>query len=123
MGALRRAGRIVSPVNRVALAMFAWRHRNEIANWGRYAALAVPRLVGGDTSDLLAEGRLRARYSTDPLTCDVAALQVTVADGVARLWGTVAPEVADRAVDLADDTPGITDVDDALTRQQPRSRR
>lgn len=107
----------------MTLALFAWRHRNEIADWGRYAARAVPKLVGGDTTDVLAEGRLRARFTGDPLTRDVAALQVEVVEGVAHLSGVVTPEVADRAIDLADDTPGIHDVRDLLGRRLPRSRR
>jgi hypothetical protein len=123
MGALRQVARFASPVNRAAIGLFAWRHRNEILDWGRYAARAVPRLAEGASADVVAEGRLRARFSADPVTRDVAALQVTVSEGVAHLSGKVDDEVADTAFRLAEDTSGVRRVRDEMDRRRRRRHR
>ena len=56
MSRIASAAKFASPLNRATVALWAWRHRDEIAGWAGYAARAMPRLVGGDTADVLAEG-------------------------------------------------------------------
>lgn len=110
-------------MNRAAVAMWAWRHRDEISGWASYVARSAPRLVAGDSADVIAEGRLRARLTGDGRTRDVKGLEVSVEDGVARLSGSVETDVADAAREIALDTSGIRRVRDDLRSPTRRGRR
>jgi osmotically-inducible protein OsmY len=123
MGLLRRVVRDAIPVSRVGVALWGWRHRNEIGSWLGYAARSAPRLVGGDTEAVLVEGRLRARLTADKRTRDVDGLRVEVADGVATLRGVVPSEVHDAAVAIATNTTGVQRVRDELVEPSRRRRR
>jgi osmotically-inducible protein OsmY len=107
-------------MGRLGVAVWAWRHRQEIAGWAGYAAKAVPKLVGGEHPDVLTEGRLRMRLSSDPLTRDVDGLRVSVTDGVATLSGLVHRDVHDAVLATATNTAGIVRVRDEL-EDRPRS--
>jgi hypothetical protein len=120
MGRFTSAARYVSPVNRAAFAMWAWRHRDEIFGWAAYATNAVPRLASGDASDVITEGRLRARLTADGRTRTAKGLDVAVVDGVAELRGRVDVDVADVAREIALDTTGVRRVRDELTAPKKR---
>ena len=123
MGILRTAVRGALPMSRVGAAMWAWRHRSEIGGWAGYVARSAPRVVAGDTTDVVVEGRLRARLTADRRTRNVDGLHVTVEDGVAVLRGMVPPEAHDAAVAIATNTTGVVRVRDELTEPSRRRRR
>lgn len=123
MGLLRTAVRGAVPVSRLGAAMWAWRHRSEIGGWAGYIARSAPRVIAGDTTDVVIEGRLRARFTGDPRTRNVDGLHVTVQEGVAVLTGMVPPEVHDAAVAIATNTNGVIRVRDELTEPSRRRRR
>lgn len=123
MGLLRTAVRGALPVSRLGAAMWAWRHRSEIGGWAGYVARSAPRVIAGDTTDVVIEGRLRARFTGDPRTRNVDGLHVTVQEGVAVLTGMVPPEVHDAAVAIATNTNGVIRVRDELTEPSRRRRR
>jgi len=114
MGLIRRVLPFAFPMGRLGVALWAWRNRDEIAGWAGYAAKAVPKLAGGDTTDVVAEGRLRMRLTSDHRTRNVDGLRVSVSDGVATLTGLVDAEVHDAALAVATNTSGITRVKDEL---------
>jgi hypothetical protein len=111
---LRKLVKTAVPLSRVGVAMWAWRNRDELLRWAGFVGGAVPRLVEGSTSDVLAEARLRARLTADSRTRAAEGLRVTVLDGVATLSGVVDPAIHDVALDLATSTSGITRVRDDL---------
>ena len=116
MGLIRK----VLPISRLAVAMWAWRHRHEIGGWVGYAARSAPKVVGGDTGDVLLEGKLRARLTADRRTRDVDGLQLMVDDAVVTLRGMVPPAAHDAAVEIATNTTGVRDVRDEVV--EPRTR-
>ena len=121
---LRRLLPVAVPVSRAGVALWAWNHRNELADWAGFATRSVPRLQGDERGDVITEARLRARLTNDPRTRGVSGLQVAVAGGVATLWGTVPIEVHDAALDIATATRGVHRVRDRLEdtgrRRRPR---
>jgi len=121
MGIVRTAIRGAVPVSRAGAALWAWRHRAEIAGWAGYAVRSAPRLVAGDSGDVLVEGRLRARLTADKRTRNVDGLRIEVDDGVATLRGLVPAEAHDAAVAIATNTTGVQRVRDEL--QEPARRR
>jgi osmotically-inducible protein OsmY len=123
MGRIRSAVGLASPFNRAAVAMWAWQHRDEITGWAGYVAKSAPRLLGGDTADVLAEGRLRARLTANSRTRNASGLDVSVQGGVAHLKGEVDLEAADAARELATSTTGISRVRDEMTVRKRRGRR
>jgi osmotically-inducible protein OsmY len=124
VGIVRRAIGLGLPTGRIAMAAWGWRHRHEVAGWAQWAARSAPRLAAGDTSDLLVEGRLKARLTANGRTRDVDGLRVEVQDGVARLWGTVPADVHDAAFEIASNTTGVKRVRDELVDAgRRRSRR
>lgn len=123
MGLLRSTFRRALPFSRVGAALWAWQHRDQIAGWAGWAARSAPRLIAGDTKDVVTEGRLRARLSTDSRTRDVDGLQVEVADGVAVLQGAVEASAHDAAVSIAADASGVRRVRDELRDKDNRRRR
>ena len=98
------------PVSRVGAALWAWQHRKEIAGWAGWVARAAPRVVAGSQRDVLAEGRLRVRLTSDPRTRAAEGLHVEVVDGVAVLGGDADPEAQDAAVEIATGIPGVNRV-------------
>jgi osmotically-inducible protein OsmY len=96
------------------MALWAWRHRTELADWAGFATRSVPRLQGEERGDVITEGRLRARLSNDHRTRGAQGLKVDVADGVATLAGVVNPEVHDAALEIATGTRGVRRVRDTL---------
>lgn len=120
---MRRLFRGVLPISRVGAALWAWRHRREIAGWTAWVARSAPRVVAGDTRDVVVEGRLRARLTGDERTHGADDLQVRVSDGVATLRGRVAPDARDAAVGIATNINGIDRVRDELDDKQARRRR
>ena len=120
MGVLRRIVPYAFPAGRIGVALWAWRNRQEIAGWVRYAADALPRLIGGEHPDVLTEGRLRVRLSSDPMTRNADGLRVTVEDGVATLSGLVPVPVHDAALAIATNTSGVDRVKDELEDLQRR---
>lgn len=123
MGVLRKTVGLAFPVSRAGVALWAWRHRREIGGWAGYVARSTPRVVAGDTGDVLVEGRLRARLTADARTRNVDGLGVEVEDGVAHLRGLVTPEVHDAALQIVTNTQGVTRVRDELTEPRRRGRR
>jgi osmotically-inducible protein OsmY len=123
MGLLRGAVRGALPATRVGMALWGWRHRNEIGSWITYAAKAAPRVASGDHEAVLAEGRLRARLTGDKRTRNVDGLRVEVLDGVATLRGMVSTEAHDAAIAIATNTPGVHRVRDELVEPARRRRR
>ena len=124
MGVLRKAIGFGLPTGRVGMAIWAYRQRHEIAGWAGWAAKSAPRLVGGDTKDLLVEGRLRARLTANGTTRNVDGLRVEVQDGVAVLSGMVPPDVHDAVVEIATNTAGVERVrDDLVDAGRRRARR
>lgn len=123
MGLLRKSFRRVVPLSRAGVALWAWQHRDEITGWGGWVVRSAPRVVAGDTGDVIAEGRLRARLGADPRTRKLHGLRVEVLDGVAVLQGTVPAEGHDAAVDIATSASGVRRVRDELQERGRRSRR
>jgi osmotically-inducible protein OsmY len=123
MGLVRGLVRNAIPVSRVGVTLWAWRHRNEIGNWLGYVARSAPKVVAGETEDVLAEGRLRARLTADKRTRNVDGLRIEVADRVATLRGMVSPETHDAAVAIATNTSGVQRVRNELTQPTRRGRK
>ena len=122
MGIVRTAVKGAFPLSRVGMALWAWRHRSEIGGWAGYVARSAPRVAAGDTTDVLAEGRLRARLTADKRTRNVDGLRVEVTAGTAVLRGMVSDEVRDAVVAIATNTSGVMRVRDELTAPK-RNRR
>jgi len=108
-------------MSRAGAALWAWRHRDQIAGWAGWATRSAPRLVAGDSRDIVAEGRLRARLAGDARTraaLDAGGrdgLQVEVREGVAVLSGRLTPEAHDLVVEVATGTGGVQRVRDEIT--------
>lgn len=121
MGILRSTFRRTLPFSRAGAALWAWQHRKEITGWAGWAVGSAPRLLAGDTRDVVTEGRLRARLSGDARTraaLDGASsdgLQIEVREGVAVLRGRLAPQAHDLVVDVATGTSGVQRVRDEIT--------
>jgi hypothetical protein len=117
MGLLRRT----FPLSRTAVALWGWHHRHEITHWVSYAMHSAPRLLAGDTADVLLEGRLRARLTADGRTRNVDGLHVYIDNGVVHLTGMVKRDVHEAALAIATNTSGVHRVADKLT--EPRDQR
>lgn len=120
MGVLRKALPYAFPLGRVGMAMWAWRHRHDIAGWAGFAGRSLTRVTGEQRVDVIAEARLRARLTGDGRTRDADGLRVEVDDGVATLRGLVDPEVHDAAIAIATNTTGITRVRDEMEELKQR---
>jgi hypothetical protein len=119
---IRRLLKTAVPVSRIGLTMWAWHNRDELFRWAGFVATAGPKVLSGDSADVLTEAKLRARLTADHRTRGAAGLRVSVQDGVATLDGVVSPDVHDVALDLATSTGGIRKVRDELTHPSRRSR-
>jgi hypothetical protein len=126
VGILRSTFRRALPFSRVGAALWAWQHRDQITGWAGWVTRSAPRLVAGDTRDVVAEGRLRARLAGDARTRAALdgggreGLQVEVRDGVAVLGGRLAPEAHDLVVEVATGTGGVSRVRDEITDSKGR---
>jgi osmotically-inducible protein OsmY len=109
------------PLSGSALALWAWRNRDDVVDWAAFGVRSAQSLVNGNTDDVRAEARLRMALEKDRRTRHAAGLDVLVRDGVVVLKGIVDPEVHDVAVKIAERTEGIKKVDDRLddTRGRP----
>ncbi len=101
-------------------ALFAFRHRRPIWDWGSWAVSSVPRVVQGERDDVMAELRLRLRLAGDERLAGDR-IRVEVEDGRALLTGDVARGNREVASALAHDAPGIDRVSDVL-RERTRGR-
>jgi hypothetical protein len=117
---IRKLVRSAVPLSRMGVALWAWRNRDEVLRWAGFVGGAVPKLVDGNASDVLAEARLRARLTADARTRGIAGLRLVVADGVATVAGVVDPAVHDVARSRTTSTSGIRKVRDEL--QHPARR-
>ena len=117
MGVVRK----LLPMSRIGMAMWAWRNLEEITSWAGFAGKAASQVATGDRDDVMAEARLRAKLTRDPLTRN-AKLRVSVDEGVAVLRGTVSERIADRTVALAERTTGVIRVRDEMDIEGRRSR-
>jgi osmotically-inducible protein OsmY len=102
------------PLSGSALALWAWRNRDDVVDWAAFGVRSAQSLVNGNTDDVKAEARLRMALAKDRRTRHAPGLEVVVRDGVAVLNGIVDPEVHDVAVKIAERTEGIRKVDDRL---------
>ena len=116
MGVLRR----MMPITRTGMALWAWRHRTEIGGWLGYAIRSAPRLVAGESADVMIEGRIRSRLTADRRTRDRENIGVAVANGVVTLSGRVDSEVRDAAVEIATATAGVSRVVDGFEHGRRR---
>ncbi len=119
VGILGSTFRRALPLSRAGAALWAWQHRKEITGWAGWVAGSAPRLVAGDTRDVVTEGRLRARLAGDGRTRAAlngpGGLEVEVREGVAVLRGRLAPDAHDLVVDVATGTSGVQRVRDEIT--------
>src|SRR5918996_439842 len=102
----------ILPISGSALALWAWRNRDEMVEWAGFGVRATQKLVAGDTSDVATEARLRASLNGDRRTRHAPGLRIEVRDGVAYLSGVVDEDVRDVALKIAKRTSGIERVDD-----------
>jgi osmotically-inducible protein OsmY len=108
------------PLSGSAIALWAWRNREDVVDWAAFGVRSAQGLVSGNTDDVAAEARLRITLQRDRRTRRAPGLDVVVRDGVAVLRGIVDPEVRDVAVKLAERTEGVEKVDDRLDEIRPR---
>jgi osmotically-inducible protein OsmY len=108
------------PLSGSAIALWAWRNRDDVIDWAAFGVRSAQGLVNGNTEDVAAEARLRVALHGDRRTRRAPGLDVVVRDGVATLRGIVDPEVRDVAVKLAERTEGIKKVDDRMDEIRPR---
>jgi hypothetical protein len=102
------------PLSASALALWAWRERDNVIDWTAFGIRSAQNLVNGNTDDPKAEARLRMALVTNTQVRNAPGLEVMVRDGIAVLTGVVDPQVHDIAVKLARRTQGIKKVDDRL---------
>lgn len=100
------------PISGSALALWAWRNRDEVLEWAGFGVRATQKLVAGDTTDVKTEARLRAALNGDKRTRHAPGLRIEVRDGVVYLRGVVDDDVRDVAVKIAKRTTGVERVDD-----------
>jgi osmotically-inducible protein OsmY len=108
------------PLSGSAIALWAWRNREDVVDWAAFGVRSAQGLVSGNTDDVAAEARLRIALQRDRRTRRAPGLDVVVRDGVAVLRGIVDPKVRDVAVKLAERTEGVEKVDDRLDEIRPR---
>ena len=123
---ISRLVRTALPLSRTGMALWAWRNRDSIQEWGRFAGRAVQDLAsGGSPQDVMTEARLRASLSANRRTRG-AAIDVEVREGVATVRGRVTPEVHAAVQDVVMDAKGIHRVRDEIVTAPiggPRGRR
>ena len=100
------------PLSGSAIALWAWRNRDDVIDWAAFGVRSAQGLVSGNREDIATEARLRIALQGDRRTRRAPGLEVMVRDGIAVLKGIVDPEVRDAAVKLAERTEGVHKVDD-----------
>ena len=108
------------PLSGSAIALWAWRNRDDVIDWAAFGVRSAQGLVTGNTDDVATEARLRMALHGDRRTRRAPGLEVYVRDDVAVLKGIVDPEVRDVAVKLAERTEGVKKVDDRMDEIRPR---
>lgn len=109
MGIVRR----LVPFSRVGMAMWAYRHRQDLVDWAGHGVRSVPRVFAGEGGDVVTETRLRAALAADKVTRRAKGLQVSVRKGVVELRGRVDPSTVLAATRVAEKVPGVRSVRDA----------
>ncbi len=104
--------RRILPISGSALALWAWRNRDEVLEWAGFGVRAAQKLVAGDTAEVTTEARIRAALNRDRRTRHAPGLRLEVRSGVAHLSGVVDEDVRDVAVVVAKRTAGVERVDD-----------
>jgi osmotically-inducible protein OsmY len=102
------------PLSGSAIALWAWRNRDDVVDWAAFGVRSAQSLVAGNKEDVATEARLRIALHGDRRTRRAPGLEVMVRDGVAVLKGIVDPDVRDVAVKLAERTEGVKKVDDRM---------
>ena len=102
------------PLSGSAIALWAWRNRDDVIDWAAFGVRSAQGLVSGNTNDVATEARLRIAIHGDRRTRRAPGLEVMVRDGVAVLKGIVDPEARDVAVKIAERTDGVKKVDDRM---------
>jgi len=108
------------PLSGSAIALWAWRNRDDVIDWAAFGVRSAQSLVSGNTDDVATEARLRMAIHGDRRTRRAPGLEVVVRDHVAVLKGIVDPEVRDVAVKLAQRTEGVEKVDDRMDEVRRR---
>jgi osmotically-inducible protein OsmY len=108
------------PLSGSAIALWAWRNRDDVIDWAAFGVRSAQSLVSGNTDDVATEARLRIALHGDRRTRRAPGLEVLVRDHVAVLKGIVGPEVRDVAVKLAERTEGVEKVDDRMDEVRRR---
>lgn len=108
------------PLSGSAIALWAWRNRDDVIDWAAFGVRSAQSLVSGNTDDVATEARLRFALHGDRRTRRAPGLEVMVRDKVAILRGIVDPEVRDVAVKLAERTEGVEKVDDRMDEVRRR---
>ena len=108
------------PLSGSAIALWAWRNRDDVIDWAAFGVRSAQGLVSGNREDIATEARLRITLQGDRRTRRAPGLEVMVRDGVAILRGIVDPEVRDVAVKLAERTEGVKKVDDRMDEVRRR---
>jgi osmotically-inducible protein OsmY len=108
------------PLSGSAIALWAWRNRDDVIDWAAFGVRSAQSLVSGNTDDVATEARLRIALHGDRRTRRAPGLEVVVRDHVAVLRGIVDPEVRDVAVKLAERTEGVEKVDDRMDEVRRR---
>ncbi len=113
----------ILPISGSAIALWAWRNRDEVLEWAGFGVRAAQELVAGDTADVTTEARIRAALNGDRRTRHAPGLRLEVREGVARLRGVVDEDVREVAVAIAKRTTGVERVDDEGLEEIRRRRR
>ena len=108
------------PLSGSAIALWAWRNRDDVIDWAAFGVRSAQGLVSGNREDIATEARLRIALQGDRRTRRAPGLEVMVRDRVAILKGIVDPEVRDVAVKLAGRTEGVQKVDDRMDELRRR---
>ena len=108
------------PLSGSAIALWAWRNRDDVIDWAAFGVRSAQSLVSGNTDDVTTEARLRLALHGDRRTRRAPGLDVMVRDKVAILRGIVDPDVRDVAVKLAERTEGVEKVDDRMDEVRRR---
>jgi len=111
------------PISGSALALWAWRNRDEVLEWAGFGVRATQKLIAGDKADVATEARIRAALNGDRRTRHAPGLRLEVRDGVAYLGGVVDEDVRDVAVAIAKRTTGVERIDDEALEEVRRRRR
>lgn len=113
----RPVGRIANPFTRSAVVLFAWTHRRKILRWGRSLWTELRRPGRIEPKRLQQIARVLWAVTRDETLADAKQLREVRLEGdvlvvdVAPGWKRTA-----HLVDVLDDIPGITAINDAKGR-------